>query len=645
MPFPRTALAVLALALLLPLASAQVEHGGRPPSQLRLLRKPVPTAQMRPVRADLMLAEDSAAAAEPDQAGNKPLRFAEILPVDLDLDGAGVWEQLAGGARVWRLRIHSPGAKSLALVFRRYQLPAGAELYVYDDARKFVRGAYTEHENRLEGDFAMRPLRGDALTLEYFEPAHAQGLGELSLAAVAHDYRGVIDQLEPQDRSGGGGGTCEIDVACPLGDGWDPQINACVKILSLSEGAFCSGSLLNNTASDGTLLVLSAAHCGNLGTAVFSFNFERPLCRDGLPPDNSITGATQLVLDQTTDVSLVRIVVPQGPLAFPAYLAGWDRTDTVPTVTTLIHHPGGAVKKISRDNDAPVRTGNFWRILTWDRGITEGGSSGAPLFDPAGRFIGNLDSGASSCPAPNNDFCTRLAIAWPVLAPYLDPLGTGQLTTDGLDLALVTPQPFVVTGVLPAEIPALDPGPARPLRILGTGFPETAEVVVSGVVLNPFYYTHSGHSFVNIDMPPLPVGQHTLGLRHNGVTSELPLTVVALTEPRMQTGLGIPNEPVWSQFGVSTYHADVPGHVHYCYWSLSNVPSVHPLLTLGIGNNFSDIRYCRVNPIPPRGFLRVHHDIRFGKLPFGTVVYNQSVCASHGRPYVTSNIQQTTFQF
>src|SRR5688572_4231763 len=503
MPLPRTVLVGLALALLNLSASSQTEHGGRPPSHLRPLHKSVPTAKMRQVRNDLMLAEDEARAARPDE-GKQPLRFAELLAVDLDLAGAGVWEQLPGGAGVWRLRIQSPGAKSLALVFRRFQLPAGGELYVYDDDRKEVRGAYTEHEHMADGQFAMRPLRGDALTLEYFEPSAVRGQGELSLAVVAHDYRGVLDQLEPTDRSGGGGGSCEIDVACPLGDGWDPQINSCVKILSLSEGAFCTGSLLNNTANDGTVLVLSAAHCGNLGTAIFSFNFERPLCRDGVPPVHDVVGATQLVLDPTIDVSLVRIVVPQGPMAFPAFLAGWDRSDTTPTQTTLIHHPGGEVKKISRDNDPPGKASNFWRIFTWDRGITEGGSSGSPLFDTAGRFIGNLDSGASSCPVPNNDFCTRLAAAWPLVAPYLDPLGTGQLTLDGLDLALVTPQHYAVTSILPTQIPTLDPGPHRPLRILGAGFPETAEVVVNGIVLNPFYYTHSGHSYVNIDMPPVP---------------------------------------------------------------------------------------------------------------------------------------------
>jgi hypothetical protein len=604
---------------------------------------------MLAVRADLLLAEDAAQSVSgaPDQAANKPLRFAEILPVELDLASSGTWEELANGGRVWRLRIHSPGAKSLALVFRRFQLPAGGELFVYDDARAEVRGAYTEHEHRPDGQFAMRPLRGDALTLEYFEPAGAPSQGEIALSAVAHDYRGILDWLDPVDRSGGGGGNCEVNVTCPLGNGWGNEVNACVKILSLSVGAFCSGSLLNNTANDGSLLVLTAAHCGGLIPAVFTFNFQLDACRQGVPvPGNAITGSIPLVVDEASDVQLVRVVVPQGPMGFPVFLAGWDRSDVVPTTTTLIHHPGGQPKKISRDTDAPVQVGKFWRILDWEFGISEGGSSGAPLFDPNHRFIGNLDSGSSSCPVPTNDFCTRLAAAWPVLEPYLDPLGTGQLTLDGLDRATVTPQPFAVTRVLPDQIPVLDPSPSRSIRVLGSGYTGTVEVVINGIVLNPFHFSRSGHSFLNIDMPPLPAGQYQLALRDGATTTgSVPFTAVGVTEPRMQTGFGTFNEPVWSQFGVDTYHADVPGHRHYCFWSLSNAPSVNPFVNLGIGNNFTDLRSCRINPIPSRGFIRVHHDIPLAKLPLGTLVYNQTICVSHGRQFVSSNTQQTVFQF
>ena len=68
--------------------------------------------------------------------------------------------------------------------------------------------------------------------------------------------------------------------------------------------------------------------------------------------------------------------------------------------------------------------------------MTAGGSSGAPLYTPQGRFIGQLSAGQSICGLPINDFYGRLAAQWSLVEPYLDPFGTGALTLDGLDPAL-----------------------------------------------------------------------------------------------------------------------------------------------------------------------------------------------------------------
>lgn len=635
-------LAASALLLTALSASAQVEHGGVPPSGRLALRKAVPTARMAPVAAEALLAEDARA----PRTG--ALRFAEVLPVELGLTNAGVWEELGRGDRVWRLRLHSPGAKSLALVFSRFQLPEGGELYVQSADRKVTRGAYTELENQLDGTFAVRPTRGDAVTLEYYEPARARGRGELVLGLVAHDYRGVLDLLAPQDRSGSGGsGACEIDVACPLGTGWDAQIDSAVHVLALPGGLLCSGSLLNNTANDGTMLILSAAHCGGLTNAVFTFNFELPACGSGTAPTtNTLSGATELVFDTEKDVQLVRVNVPQQPQPFPVYLAGWDRSDTVPAASVLIHHPAGDVKKISRDDDAPVKFQGFWRILDWEQGVSEGGSSGAPLFDTAGLFIGNLDSGASSCVVPtDDDFCTRLAHVWPLLEPYLDPLGTGTLKITGLDLATVTPQVFSAQAVVPDAIESLYPGQLRPVRVVGSGFSDAATLRIDGALVASERYLRGGHSWLALDPPQLGLGLHSMQITQGGQNVILSFMVVPPGEPSLQVAEGNAGDPVFSFLGVDLLHADTPGHVHYCYWSTSNVPSVHPLLTLALGNGFTSLTSCRIQPIPPTGWLPVHLTIPPGILPAGTRVYTQSACVNHGSPLHTSNLQMTEFQF
>jgi hypothetical protein len=533
-------------------------------------------------------------------------------------------------------------------VFSRYRLPPGAELYVYGDARAEVRGAYTELENRLDGQFSIRPLRGEALTLEYYEPASASGQGELTLSHVAHDYRGVYSLLAPADRAGGGtAGQCELDTACPLGAPFPDQIKATVHIESLIAGLMCSGVLLNNTSGDGSLLVLAAEHCGGLSTAIFTFNFERPGCRDGVAPcTNTVAGALQLVRDPDLDVQLLRINGAQGALPYPAYLLGWDRTDTVPAQTTLFHHPAGGPKKISQDFQAPVFSNNFWRIRDWDRGATEGGSSGGPMIDTNGRCIGILDSGSSTCNVPtNDDFATRFSVAWPLLEPYLDPLGTGQTSLDGLDYAGVTQQPYAVSGIFPPEVEPLTPTTSRVLRVLGSGLKDSAEVFVDGIALDRSYFLNGGHSFLNIDLPPIPVGSYMLSVLQDGVPHSLPLTVVPASVPRMQTGRGFKGESVFSPIGVDTFHSDVPGHLHYCYWSLSNAPSFHPYLSLAIGNGFTDLRGCKINPIPASGFLKVHHPIPLGLLPLDTTVFNQTACVSHGLPLATSNTQETVLRF
>ena len=94
------------------------------------------------------------------------------------------------------------------------------------------------------------------------------------------------------------------------------------------------------------------------------------------------------------------------PEEYDPYYAGWNRTVASSTNNvTTIHHPAGDVKKISRRYGV-VATGNFgsgfdtnthWHIPAWDLGTTEGGSSGAPLFDRDHKIIGALTGGDASC--------------------------------------------------------------------------------------------------------------------------------------------------------------------------------------------------------------------------------------------------------
>jgi len=617
-------------------ASAQVEHGGRPASLTHAPRRAVPTRRLPPVDVQRLRAEDAA------RAPGAPLRFAEVLELDLGLEDGGTWEELENGARLWRLRVESPGARSLALVFSRYRLVPGAELFVYDDQHSTVRGAYTDLENRLDGEFAVRPTRGEALTLEYYEPAAVRGQGELRLALVVHDY---IDVLAVTDRTGGPGisGPCNVDVACPAGAGRQDQIDSVAWVLALPAGLCCSGSLVSNTSGDGTLLFLSARHCGDLSNAVFTFNYQKPSCGAGTAPlSDAVVGATELVADEDLDFRLVRL---DGPPAFGMHLSGWDRSDVAPPSTYGIHHPSGDAKKISVDDDPPLKSGTRWQVK-WNLGVTEGGSSGSPLFDAAGRFIGQLSQGSSSCLFPlGDDFYGRLAPQWELLAPYLDPGDTGALSVNGMDPATHVGGPFQVLAVAPASILPLSPGTRRDVRILGDGFSDTTTVALDGAPLPVGSYGRGGNTFLNLDLPPLDIGAHVFTVSEGGSSATIGFNVSAPGGPAYQLAGGDRGDVIVSFNGVDLVYSGVPGHRHYCFWSVSNVPSVHPFLSLGLGNQFTQIVACQVVTIPASGWVRLHQPVGPNLVPPGTLIYSQTACLSHGLPAPASNLQVVQFLF
>ena len=129
------AFTVAGLLTLAPAASAQVTWGGSPPSQRLALPGLVPTVSMEPLDVAAYLAEDSQA----DKG--TPFRFGATLPVDIGFEH-GQWSVTPDGTRIWRLRLESPGAYSLGLLFSQYTLPGGAALFVYGDGYSGLSGGF-----------------------------------------------------------------------------------------------------------------------------------------------------------------------------------------------------------------------------------------------------------------------------------------------------------------------------------------------------------------------------------------------------------------------------------------------------------------------------------------------------------------------
>jgi hypothetical protein len=227
-------------------------------------------------------------------------------------------------------------------------------------------------------------------------------------------------------------------------------------MLVSGNSGFCSGSLINNTLNNGKPYVLTANHCySNPATWVFRFNWQSAGCNNPAaePTFQSLSGAVLRSRASASDFCLVEITGGlQGgtvPAAFTPYFNGWDNSGNTPTSAVGIHHPSGDIKKISFENDPLISTtfggspaNSHWGVTGWDEGVTEGGSSGSPLFDQNHRIIGQLHGGASACGAPVlSDEYGKISYSWTPansdstnqLKYWLDPNQSNATFVNGYD--------------------------------------------------------------------------------------------------------------------------------------------------------------------------------------------------------------------
>jgi len=397
-------LTTLTAVLLVLFAYGQVAIEKTPPSFTKTMTKTVTTHQLPTFDVQAMLADDEAT------KGEEPLRFGKRHKVAMSPKTHGTWERLSNGDRIWRITFTSVDAYSLNFLFSKFKMPEGAEFYAYNADKSDVRGAFTAQNNKSDGVFAITPIDGETVTLEYFEPAAVRGQGLIEISHVVHAYRNLHDTMaEILEKDYGDSGACNNDVACSESTGWENQIRS-VAFVIVDGNRSCSGAMVNNVAQDGTPYFLSANHCGTdvNNTWSFVFNYDSPTC-DGPDGDlsQSITGGVLRANYEPSDFSLVELSLPP-PSSYVVYYAGWNKLNEAATSSTGIHHPAGDVKKISFNDDkvyegnwgvgdTPVADGDHWIVDNWEDGTTEGGSSGSPLFDQNKLIIGQLHGGGASC--------------------------------------------------------------------------------------------------------------------------------------------------------------------------------------------------------------------------------------------------------
>lgn len=437
---------IFILVLFNSLVKSQISQGGTPVRIEKLKSVFVDDLIILP-KVDNLKLQNSQRIADSNEPMLKPFQFAQRFDVSYNLKNSGKWYSDAD-LNVWQLRIRSVGAYSLNVIFGRFNLPENARLFLIGANSNEIKGAYTSVNNSISQVLAVEPLADDELIIQYEEPKKVASPGEIQISRISHDFIGVTSA--GAHRPLGISGACNLNVNCDLANGTEEIRDAVCRII-IGGSEICSGTLMNNTSNDMTPYLLTANHC--IGTeneanlSVFLFNYEAPSCTsiDG-DVSHSLSGSMLKASFDSLDFSLVQLN-NSVPFNYRPYFAGWNRKTSAPSSSVSIHHPLGDIKKIAIDNDIAQTSSfnthyvpkGFWKILRWDNGVTESGSSGGPLFDQNKQLIGTLTGGSATCQSPINDFFEKFALAWDYrketskqLKSWLDPLKSNVEKLDGL---------------------------------------------------------------------------------------------------------------------------------------------------------------------------------------------------------------------
>ena len=335
------------------------------------------------------------------------------------------------GSQIIALIIKSSSASGIGVHFRDFALAYGEEVYVYGAAaNSVVFGPFTDKGPWGSGEFWSGTVDGDTVVIEFYKRTDENGQG-FKIFEISH----ILAELDWRRRSNEPDVlNCEVDASCYGG----PEKNAVGRILFNDNGLkLCTGTLLNNSAEDGTPFFLTANHCIDsqavAQTVEVYWFYQTTNCNSGVLRNwvHSPPGANLLATQASNDFCLLRLLnnVPGG-----VYFSGW--TSVVQPLGTNVfglHHPDGYIPptvasylrrstgNITSTNENCLNLVNGYDVR-WTTGSAEPGSSGSGLWSSNGYLVGVLSCGPlpPTCNNPAAGF-SKFANFYSQIRQYISP--------------------------------------------------------------------------------------------------------------------------------------------------------------------------------------------------------------------------------
>jgi hypothetical protein len=392
-----------------------------------------------------------------------PLKFAEKYEQTVNILSEGR-TQIINNKKVISYRIQSRSAKNINLGFTKYKLPKEANLLIYNIRKSDIIGPFSVNDNEFHEQFWSPIIDGDDIIIELQVPVTNNENIELELSYINHGFRKFNAREGIFERSG----ACNVDVACPQADFYRDIIRSSA-MYTINGTETCSGALINNTSNDNRPYYLTANHCGinttNAASIVAYWKYQNSTCRtpgsteSGQTGDGTLnmynTGAILRAKSAVSDFCLIEFDDPIN-VNYGLFWSGWNKKNIPPTKATIIHHPNTEEMRITLSSIYNYNVSNYSgnipgdsshiNVTGYDIGTTEGGSSGAPIYDQNKRIVGQLHGGPASCANNAGDYYGWLYKSWngegtvsTRLKDWLDPQQTGIEFINGLDALPLNP--------------------------------------------------------------------------------------------------------------------------------------------------------------------------------------------------------------
>ena len=387
-----------------------------------------------------------------ERATLAPFRVAVSTETEISLLDYAERTVAPSGKEILTYDVDAGNAMNISLFFSKFHLLPGDTLFIVGVDGVFL-GPYTSADNHESGVLPTAMIDGAKAQVSLVTNGRSSSSRELTLGRVNQGYKD-FRRLPYQNSS-------TSDACSDYGMGDLEAMSQAVGLVLYASGSSvysCSGVLMNNAAGHTRPYFLTAGHClssnEEANTAVIYFNYASPLGNSDIRGSMETYSVVPYLRAVSSDLDFSLSELSSMPERDArVYYAGWSLTTNPYVPAYAIHHPSGTVKRLAKTVNT-LSTATFkdsstgsslypdghWLVSRWKIGTTEGGSSGAPLFDYYHRVIGVLSGGSSTCAVPTNDLFVKLNLAWNTysesgkqLKAWLDPDNTSLTVLDGVN--------------------------------------------------------------------------------------------------------------------------------------------------------------------------------------------------------------------